>query len=164
MRLKRLTPKVTLLLVLVALHLAPIWLFTYFPTQDGSSHIYNAYVLKEYHKHQNYRLREVYTLNLLLFPNVFLMDQTSTQIRIIQPLAVDETEVSTVCIAPVGESAEARAVRLRQYEDFFNSTGMAIRTVSRSWPLPPATKSGSTSTPRSTKTLWATTMGHAVAR
>ena len=39
--------------------------------------------------------------------------------------AVDETEVSTVCIAPVGESVEARALRLRQYEDFFNSTGMA---------------------------------------
>ena len=69
MRLKRLTPKITLRLILVALHLAPIWLFTYFPTQDGSSHIYNAYVLKEYHKHQNYRLREVYDLNLLLFPN-----------------------------------------------------------------------------------------------
>lgn len=71
-------------------------------------------------KWMNKRIR-----NLQLFPNVFLMDQTSTQIRIIQPLAVDETEVSTVCIAPVGESAEARAVRLRQYEDFFNSTGMA---------------------------------------
>ena len=63
--------------------------------------------------------------NLQLFPNVFLMDQTSTQIRIIQPMAVDETEISTVCIAPVGESAEARSLRLRQYEDFFNSTGMA---------------------------------------
>jgi len=71
-------------------------------------------------KWMNKRIR-----NLQLFPNVFLMDQTSTQIRIIQPLAVDETEVSTVCIAPVGESKQARALRLRQYEDFFNSTGMA---------------------------------------
>ena len=71
-------------------------------------------------KWMNKRIR-----NLQLFPNVFLMDQTSTQIRIIQPMAVDETEISTVCIAPVGESAEARSLRLRQYEDFFNSTGMA---------------------------------------
>ena len=63
--------------------------------------------------------------NLQLFPNVFLMDQTSTQIRIIQPISVDETEVTTYCIAPVGESDEARALRIRQYEDFFNASGMA---------------------------------------
>ncbi|MFD2400837.1 SRPBCC family protein [Novosphingobium soli] len=63
--------------------------------------------------------------NLQLFPNVFLMDQTSTQIRIIQPISVDETEVTTYCIAPVGESASARALRIRQYEDFFNASGMA---------------------------------------
>ena len=29
------------------------------------------------------------------------------------------------CIAPKGESAEARAQRIRQYEDFFNASGMA---------------------------------------
>jgi benzoate/toluate 1,2-dioxygenase subunit alpha len=63
--------------------------------------------------------------NMLLFPNVFLMDQTSTQIRIIRPVAVDETEITTYCIAPVGESDAARALRIRQYEDFFNASGMA---------------------------------------
>lgn len=71
-------------------------------------------------KWMNKRIR-----NLQLFPNVFLMDQTSTQIRIIRPIAVDETEVTTYCIAPVGESDEARAIRIRQYEDFFNASGMA---------------------------------------
>ncbi|MSP43497.1 MAG: benzoate 1,2-dioxygenase large subunit [Alphaproteobacteria bacterium] len=63
--------------------------------------------------------------NMLLFPNVFLMDQTSTQIRIIRPVSVDETEITTYCIAPVGESDAARARRIRQYEDFFNASGMA---------------------------------------
>ncbi len=63
--------------------------------------------------------------NLLLFPNVFLMDQTSTQIRIIRPISVNETEVTTYCIAPAGESGKSRAVRIRQYEDFFNASGMA---------------------------------------
>jgi phenylpropionate dioxygenase-like ring-hydroxylating dioxygenase large terminal subunit len=29
------------------------------------------------------------------------------------------------CMAPVGESAQAREHRLRQYEDFFNATGLA---------------------------------------
>jgi benzoate/toluate 1,2-dioxygenase alpha subunit len=62
--------------------------------------------------------------NLLIYPNVFLMDQTSTQIRVIHPLTVNKTKVSTYCIAPVGESAEARAHRLRQYEDFFNASGV----------------------------------------
>lgn len=63
--------------------------------------------------------------NLLLYPNVFLMDQISTQIRSFRPLSVDCTEVTTVCIAPVGESDEARRVRIRQYEDFFNASGLA---------------------------------------
>jgi benzoate/toluate 1,2-dioxygenase alpha subunit len=62
--------------------------------------------------------------NLLLYPNVFFMDQTSTQLRVIHPLAVDKTRVSTYCIAPVSESAAARAHRLRQYEDFFNASGV----------------------------------------
>jgi benzoate/toluate 1,2-dioxygenase alpha subunit len=62
--------------------------------------------------------------NLLIYPNIFFMDQTSTQLRIIHPLAVDKTRVSTHCIAPVGESAVARAHRLRQYEDFFNASGV----------------------------------------
>lgn len=62
--------------------------------------------------------------NLLFYPNVFFMDQTSTQLRVLHPLAVDKTRVATYCIAPVGESAAARAHRLRQYEDFFNASGV----------------------------------------
>jgi benzoate/toluate 1,2-dioxygenase alpha subunit len=63
--------------------------------------------------------------NLCLYPNVFLMDQFSSQIRHFRPIAVDKTEVTIFCIAPKGESAEARAHRIRQYEDFFNASGMA---------------------------------------
>ncbi|MBP6563810.1 MAG: benzoate 1,2-dioxygenase large subunit [Neisseriaceae bacterium] len=63
--------------------------------------------------------------NLCLYPNVYLMDQFSSQIRILRPLSVDKTEVTIFCIAPKGEAAEARAQRIRQYEDFFNVSGMA---------------------------------------
>ncbi len=63
--------------------------------------------------------------NLCLYPNVYLMDQFSSQIRVLRPISVDKTEVTIYCIAPKGESAEARARRIRQYEDFFNATGMA---------------------------------------
>ena len=63
--------------------------------------------------------------NLGIFPNVLFMDQTSTQLRIFRPLSVDRTEITILCIAPKGESAKARNWRIRQYEDFFNATGMA---------------------------------------
>jgi benzoate/toluate 1,2-dioxygenase alpha subunit len=64
------------------------------------------------------------TRNLCLYPNVFLMDQFSTQIRVVRPISVDRTEVSIFCFARKGESAQDRAIRIRQYEDFFNVTGM----------------------------------------
>ena len=63
--------------------------------------------------------------NLCLYPNVYVMDQFSTQIRHFRPISVDKTEVTIYCIAPKGESKQARAHRIRQYEDFFNASGMA---------------------------------------
>jgi benzoate/toluate 1,2-dioxygenase subunit alpha len=63
--------------------------------------------------------------NLCLYPNVYLMDQFSSQIRHYRPLAVDKTEVTIYCIAPKGEDPTHRAHRIRQYEDFFNASGMA---------------------------------------
>ncbi|POG06658.1 benzoate 1,2-dioxygenase large subunit, partial [Pseudomonas putida] len=63
--------------------------------------------------------------NLCLYPNLYLMDQFGSQLRITRPLSVDRTEITIYCIAPKGEGAEARARRVRQYEDFFNVSGMA---------------------------------------
>lgn len=63
--------------------------------------------------------------NLCLYPNLYLMDQFSSQIRVLRPLSVDKTEVTIYCIAPKNEPAEERAHRIRQYEDFFNASGMA---------------------------------------
>jgi benzoate/toluate 1,2-dioxygenase alpha subunit len=64
------------------------------------------------------------TRNLAIYPNVYLMDQFSTQIRVCRPISVDKTEVTIYCIAPKNEAPANRALRLRQYEDFFNVTGM----------------------------------------
>ncbi len=63
--------------------------------------------------------------NLLVFPNVFFMDQMSSQIRIFRPISVNKTEVTIYCFGPVNEPAADRAKRIRQYEDFFNASGMA---------------------------------------
>lgn len=63
--------------------------------------------------------------NLGIYPNLFLMDSMSSQIRHWRPLSVDTTEVTVYCYAPVGESAGRRARRIRQFEDFYNASGMA---------------------------------------
>jgi len=39
--------------------------------------------------------------NLLIYPNLLLMDQASSQIRVFRPLAVNRTEVTAYCFAPV---------------------------------------------------------------
>lgn len=65
------------------------------------------------------------TRNLTIFPNVQLAENFSNILRIMRPISPDLTEMKTYCMAPVGESAEARRQRLRQYEDFFNPSGLA---------------------------------------
>jgi benzoate/toluate 1,2-dioxygenase alpha subunit len=63
--------------------------------------------------------------NLTIFPNMQLADNAAVQLRIIRPLAANKTEMRTFCVAPVGEPADARRRRIRQYEDFFNPSGLA---------------------------------------
>jgi benzoate/toluate 1,2-dioxygenase subunit alpha len=66
-----------------------------------------------------------YTRNLLIFPNLQLLENASLQIRVNRPLSAGKTEITTYCIAPKGESREARVRRIRQYEEFFNPSGLA---------------------------------------
>ena len=58
-----------LFVVLLLLHILPLWIFAYFPSQDGASHVYNGLVLKEYAKHENYQMRNAWELNITIFPN-----------------------------------------------------------------------------------------------
>jgi phenylpropionate dioxygenase-like ring-hydroxylating dioxygenase large terminal subunit len=67
-----------------------------------------------------------YGRNLTIFPNLQIVDNvTSMMLRVIRPLAPDRTEMRTHCVAPRGEDAAARAGRIRDYEDFFNPSGLA---------------------------------------
>ncbi|MDT0508517.1 aromatic ring-hydroxylating dioxygenase subunit alpha [Novosphingobium sp. MMS21-SN21R] len=63
--------------------------------------------------------------NLTIFPNLQVAENASSQLRVIRPVSPGMTEMRTWCIAPKGESDAARRQRIRQYEDFFNPTGMA---------------------------------------
>lgn len=63
--------------------------------------------------------------NLSIFPNVQFAENAALQLRIMRPVAVDKTEMTTYLLGPKGESPDARRKRIRQYEDFFNPSGLA---------------------------------------
>ena len=65
------------------------------------------------------------TRQLDVFPNLQIGSSAAIQLRVIRPLAPDLTEMQSYCIAPVGESLELRRQRIRQYEDFYNPSGLA---------------------------------------
>ena len=65
------------------------------------------------------------TRQLNVFPNLQIASNAALQMRVVTPLAVDRTEITSYCLAPVGEDAAQRRQRLRQYEDFFNPSGLA---------------------------------------
>ena len=67
----------------------------------------------------------LYTRNVLFFPNMQLLENASLQIRVNRPVSASRTDIVTHCIAPRGESDEARELRVRQYEEFFNPSGLA---------------------------------------
>ncbi|MBL4621926.1 MAG: Rieske 2Fe-2S domain-containing protein [Immundisolibacteraceae bacterium] len=63
--------------------------------------------------------------NLTIFPNLQIIDIQSLQVRTWEPLAADKTRMVSHCLAPKGESPEGRRFRIRQYEEFFNTGGLA---------------------------------------
>jgi benzoate/toluate 1,2-dioxygenase alpha subunit len=63
---------------------------------------------------------------ITIFPNMLLNDVASTTVRLWRPVAVDRTEIDTWCLAPIGESKEARRARIRKYEDFFLPGSIAV--------------------------------------
>jgi benzoate/toluate 1,2-dioxygenase subunit alpha len=77
-------------------------------------------------RHGETRARWMFhTRNLVIFPNVQIAENASLQLRVMRPLSADATEMTLWCIGPRGELAEARRQRIRQYEDFFNPSGLA---------------------------------------
>jgi benzoate/toluate 1,2-dioxygenase alpha subunit len=63
--------------------------------------------------------------HITVFPNLLVNELASTYVRTYRPLGVDRTEVSSWCVAPVGEPPKLRTARLRKFEDFFMPTGMS---------------------------------------
>jgi benzoate/toluate 1,2-dioxygenase alpha subunit len=62
---------------------------------------------------------------LTVFPNLAVNDLLkASAFRSYRPLAVDATEVTICCLAPVGESAELRRERFRHFESLFLPSSM----------------------------------------
>ena len=77
--------------------LVPIWLFKYFPTQDGPSHLYNAFVFAHYFDRTNNITREYFILNIHLFPNWTTYLIMAPLLRVLPPLIVQQIVLS-ICV------------------------------------------------------------------
>ena len=89
------------LIILLLLHLVPIWIFKFLPTQDGLNHVYNAYILKEYNNPEYTKFREVYRLNIKPLPNLNAHAFLFVMLHIVPPLIAEKFYVSfCVLLAP----------------------------------------------------------------
>jgi p-cumate 2,3-dioxygenase alpha subunit len=63
--------------------------------------------------------------NILVYPNLIIIDAASLQIRMLDPAAVDHTDVSAWCLGPVGEDPDLRHHRIQGYLEFLGPGGFA---------------------------------------
>ena len=82
---------------LICLHLLPIWLFPFFPTQDGISHVYNAHVLCEY-RNPAYHFQDFYDINWSFFPNWLSHFGLAILMRLFSPLLAEKLFLSSYVI------------------------------------------------------------------
>ena len=77
--------------------LVPIWLCRFFPTQDGPSHLYNAFVAAHYFDDASVVVRSYFALNLKLFPNWTTYLLMIPLLRVLPPLVVQKIVLS-ICV------------------------------------------------------------------
>jgi phenylpropionate dioxygenase-like ring-hydroxylating dioxygenase large terminal subunit len=65
------------------------------------------------------------SFNAAVFPNLNFTQNYALILRVARPVSVDETEMTTYCLGAIGETKAQRALRLREFEDFFNASGLA---------------------------------------
>lgn len=101
-----------LFVLLIVVHLIPLWVFPYFPSQDGPAHIYNASVLREYHVLDHSIFREYYLLNQKLSPNWFSHLIMAGLMYIVPPLVAEKILVSGyVILLPLSMRYALRVIR-----------------------------------------------------
>ena len=97
--------------VLIVVYLLPIWLFPYFPTQDGVSHVYNSQILTEYNNPE-YQFRDYYEVNWYPFPNWLSYFSLSVLMFVFPPLIAEKVFLSLyVILFPLAVSYFLNAVQ-----------------------------------------------------
>jgi hypothetical protein len=83
-------PDQLLFFALLALHVAPLWAFRYFPSQDGPTHLENAVILRDYDRPDRLHLRAFYTLSAEFDPNWFGHLALCCLLRLFPPLIAEK--------------------------------------------------------------------------
>lgn len=97
--------------LLTLVYLAPIWLYPFFPTQDGPSHLYNAFVLRSYGD-PAYPFQEFYSLRLSLFPNWLFHGTAAALMLVVSPLVAEKILLSLYVVSfPLAATYFVRAFR-----------------------------------------------------
>jgi p-cumate 2,3-dioxygenase alpha subunit len=63
--------------------------------------------------------------NVFVYPNLLIIDAASLQIRVLEPIRPDYTDVSAWVLAPAGEDRELRQLRIEGYQEFLGPGGFA---------------------------------------
>lgn len=79
--------------------LIPVWIFRFFPTQDGPSHLYNSFVLAHYSDAASAVIRQHFVLNLRPFPNWTSYAISALLVRVMPPLVVQQIVISLCVIS-----------------------------------------------------------------
>jgi hypothetical protein len=87
---------------LVVLHVLPVWIMPHFPTQDGAAHLYNAHLLTELLSQTNFQLRQLYTIDYQLHPNILVHVVLAGLLKVFPPgLAEKIVQTCILALLPV---------------------------------------------------------------
>jgi len=106
-------PDIVLFILLLAIHLVPIWGFRYFPAQDGPAHLNNANALFHYNDPDATVFREYYVINRQPDPNWFGHIVLGALMLLLPTLVAEKVFLSAyVFLLPWSVRYAARAVNL----------------------------------------------------
>ena len=91
------SPFQLILVILIGLHLIPIWICHYFPTQDGPSHLYNAQIIREYWN-SSYQFQEFYDIQWSPLPNWITHFLLASLLLIFPPILAEKVFLSLYVI------------------------------------------------------------------
>lgn len=83
-------------LLITLLYILPVWIFKYFPSQDGPCHVYNAFILSHFND-PAYEFNHFYEIRETLIPNWTSHAFMAILMRMISPLIAEKIFL-TYCI------------------------------------------------------------------